>query len=80
VDEIVKSVPDAKVKYGVNGSDPRNYRVSFAKVKERLQFEPRFTVRDGIVELIDALRVGLYKDSVENKNKYGNYVINYKEQ
>jgi nucleoside-diphosphate-sugar epimerase len=80
VDEIVKSVPNVKVKYGVNGSDPRNYRVSFAKVKDRLRFEPQFTIRDGIAELIDALRVGLYKDSIEDKNKYGNYVINYKQQ
>jgi nucleoside-diphosphate-sugar epimerase len=78
VEAILKHIPNGKVKYGVNGSDPRNYRVSFAKVKERLQFEPKFTVQYGIEELINALNVGLYRDSMEDKNKYGNYIINYK--
>ena len=78
VDEIIKHVPQGKVKYGENGSDPRNYKVSFAKVKETLGFKPIFTVQDGIKELVDALKIGMYKDSLENKNKYGNYTINYK--
>jgi len=78
VDEIIKHVPQGKVKYGENGSDPRNYKVSFAKVKETLGFKPVFTVQDGIKELVDVLKIGMYKDSLENKNKYGNYTINYK--
>jgi nucleoside-diphosphate-sugar epimerase len=75
VDEILRHIPEGKVRYGENGSDPRNYRVSFAKVKERLGFEPEFTVKDGIKELIDSLKIGLFKDSIMEKNKYGNYVI-----
>jgi nucleoside-diphosphate-sugar epimerase len=77
VNEILKHIPAGKVKYGENGSDPRNYRVSFSKVKDKLGFEPKFTVQQGVEELINALRIGLYSDSLENKNKYGNYVINY---
>jgi nucleoside-diphosphate-sugar epimerase len=77
VNEILKHIPNGKVKYGENGSDPRNYRVSFSKVKDKLGFEPRFTVQQGVEELITALRIGLYSDSLDNKNKYGNYVINY---
>ncbi len=78
VDEILRLIPDGKVTYGVNGSDPRNYRVSFAKVKNTLGFEPQFSVQQGIKELIDALKIGLYKDSVTDKNRYGNYEVNYK--
>ncbi len=78
VDEILKNIPDGKIKYGQNGSDPRNYKVSFDKVKKRLGFEPEFTVQDGIKELVEALKIGLYSDSIENKNKYGNYTLNYK--
>ncbi len=77
VEEILKHVPEGKVKYGEKGTDPRNYKVSFAKVKETLGFKPEFTVQDGIKELVNALNLGLYKDSLSNKTKYGNYVINY---
>ena len=78
VDTIVKNIPDAKVKYGANGSDPRNYKVSFAKVNNVLNFTPTWTVEDGIKELINAFEIGLYADVSLNKNKYGNYQINYK--
>ena len=77
VDEILKLIPEGRVKYGENGSDPRNYRVSFLKVENQLGFKPQFTVRQGIRELIDALRIGIYKDSIVNKLIYGNYAINY---
>jgi len=77
VDEILKFIPDGNVRYGENGSDPRNYKVSFNKVKKVLGFEPQFTVTDGISELVNALQIGLYADSMKDKNKYGNYEINY---
>lgn len=76
VDEILKAIPDGKVVFGQNGSDPRNYKVSFDKVKTVLGFEPNFTVERGINELIDSLKNGFYSDALENPNKYGNYVIN----
>lgn len=77
VDTIKEYLPEAKIKYGENGSDPRNYKVSFKKAKEILGFEPKFTVKDGIEELIKAFELGVYNDSLENKNKYGNYIIKY---
>ena len=77
VEAIMKQLPKAKVKYGEKGTDPRNYKVSFKKVSERLNFEPRFGVTEGIKELIDALEMGLFKDSITNKDQYGNYKINY---
>ena len=76
VDEIMVHIPHAKIRFGENGNDPRNYRVSFEKVKHRLGFEPQFTVKDGIKELIDVLKQGFYSDSLEDKNMYGNFVIN----
>ena len=73
VDLILKYVNEGKVSYTDNGSDPRNYKVSFKKVKEKLDFEPQFTVEDGVKELIDAFSIGLYSDHDTNKTKYGNY-------
>ena len=78
VDIIKSNIPDAKVKYGTNGSDPRNYKVSFKKVKDILGFEPRYTINYGIEELIKAFDLGVYRDSLTNKANYGNYEINYK--
>jgi hypothetical protein len=78
VEEILKYVPNGKVKYGSSGSDPRNYKVSFSKVKNLLGFNPINTVQDGIIELIEAFKIGLYKDSIMSRNKYGNYEINQK--
>lgn len=77
IDTILGYLPEAKVKYTEHGSDPRNYKVSFAKVKNALGFEPQFTVQQGVDELISALKVGVYSDSREQKKRYGNYEIEY---
>ena len=77
VETILEYVPDGNVKYAENGSDPRDYRVSFEKVKKTLGFMPEYTVRDGIMELIHGLKNGIYSDSLDDKNRYGNYEINY---
>lgn len=78
LDCITEKVKDAKIVFNQNDSDPRNYRVNFAKVKEVLGFEPKYSVQMGVNELIDALELGLYSDSLEKKNNYGNYHLNYK--
>lgn len=77
VDEILKHVSNGKVVYNSDGSDPRNYKVSFKRVRESLGFEPKFTVEQGIQELVEALKIGAYSDSTTDKDKYGNYRINY---
>lgn len=75
VDDILKLIPSGKVRFRSKGSDPRNYKVSFSKINKMLGFSPRYTVRDGIKELIEALEIGIYSDSIRCRNKYGNYEI-----
>ncbi|MBT3305546.1 MAG: NAD(P)-dependent oxidoreductase [Alphaproteobacteria bacterium] len=77
VDAILEALPDSKVAYQEHGEDPRNYRVDFSKIRERLDFVPRFTVKDGIAELIEALKQGQFADYDDNRNFYGNYEIDY---
>lgn len=77
VDAILEQLSDAKVRYQEHGSDPRNYRVSFAKIKDLLLFEPRHTVPGGIRELIDAMKQGLFKDISAPKSFYGNWEVDY---
>ncbi|RAU23544.1 NAD-dependent epimerase/dehydratase [Paramagnetospirillum kuznetsovii] len=73
VDAILTQLPEAKVRYQEHGSDPRNYRVDFTKVKERLHFVPKWTVEDGVAELIDALKQGLYRDIAQPTSFHGNW-------
>ena len=76
VDEILQFLPDAKVKFQEHGNDPRNYRVSFNKVLKILNFEPTFTVEDGILELLDSINNRVFDHVEEHRNFYGNYEIN----
>ena len=55
--------------------DPRNYRVSFDKVRNTLGFKPNYEVEYGIKEIIQAFKINKYINS--DINAYGNYVINY---
>jgi len=75
VDFILKKVPNGKVKYQEHGSDPRNYKVNFNKVKSILCFEPKYTVQDGIDELVDAINNHIFDHVDENRNFHGNYEI-----
>ena len=68
---------DGKVHYQEHGSDPRNYRVSFEKVKSVLGFEPKYTIKDGVEELVNAINNHVFDHVDENRNFYGNYEINY---
>ena len=77
VDVILERIPGGKVKYNEHGSDPRNYRVSFEKVNNVLGFKPKYTIDDGISELIDAMNNHVFDYVDKNKNFHGNYEINY---
>jgi nucleoside-diphosphate-sugar epimerase len=61
VDEIRKQIPDAKVRYVARNEDPRDYRVSFEKIKRQLGFSITLRVPDGIREIIHCLRDGLIR-------------------
>lgn len=77
IDAIVKVLPHAKVRYQQHGSDPRNYRVSFRKVRERLGFEPAYTIEDGVNELLLAIRERIFEHADRRRNFHGNYEIEY---
>lgn len=77
VDAVVKKLPQSKVKYVEGGFDRRNYRVDFSKIKEKLYFEPKYTVEDGVIELIDALSLGFFADYKDRLNFYRNNELDY---
>lgn len=77
VDAALAEVPEGRVRFETRGADARNYRVSFKKIRERLGFEPRFAVADGIREVVAAARQGLFTDIDQPTSFYGNFEIVY---
>jgi nucleoside-diphosphate-sugar epimerase len=70
IDEIKKFIPDATITYVQKNEDPRDYRVSFEKIKSELGFNISKRVEDGIQEiklLLDS-RVLLNPDDVKYRN------------
>lgn len=75
LDLIGKHVKQARIEYRKGGFDPRNYRVSFDKLKEVLDFEPHINAEDSIIQIARAIENNLFSDVEERKNLYGNYEI-----
>ena len=48
--------------YVPRDEDPRDYRVSFARIREELGYVPSYGVSDGIEELIGALEERRFGD------------------
>ena len=53
---VAETVGGVEVRRKDEVTDPRDYRVSFAKIRTVLGFEPEFSVRDGIREVAAAVR------------------------
>src|SRR5262249_48757961 len=77
VDVVLSNLPKGKITYKELGSDPRNYRVDFRKVRENLYFEPAYDVPYGVTELVGALRAGFFADYSNRCNFYGNYELTH---
>lgn len=77
VEALLEKIPNCKIHYDQNDSDPRNYRVDFSKVKEHLNFEPMYDLNYGIDELLTEFGKGKYIDVSEDPKIYGNYELNY---
>jgi nucleoside-diphosphate-sugar epimerase len=63
VELIQQRVPDTKITYVKQVSDPRDYKVRFAKIRSVLGFDLEHTVESGIDEILGALRDGVIADT-----------------
>jgi nucleoside-diphosphate-sugar epimerase len=59
---IHRMVPSARLVDLGPDRDRRNYRVSFAKVRDRLDFAPGWSLQQGVKQVIAAIRSGEVKD------------------
>ena len=62
VDKIREHVSGGRVRYVTRSDDPRDYKVSFEKIRNDLGFETSMTVSDGIAELVRDLDAGSFGD------------------
>lgn len=71
---VKEIIPDVKIKTINNTDDKRSYRVDFTKIKKKLGFKPKKTIKDGIVEIKNAI-----KDrkiiNLEKKEYYNHLVV-----
>ena len=62
VEKIREHVTAGEVRYVSRSDDPRDYKVSFEKIRTRLGFETTLTVPDGIAEVVRDLEAGSFGD------------------
>ncbi len=59
---IQRLVPSARIVHHDENADRRNYWVSFNKIRDVLGFRPEWTVEQGVLQVIDAIRSGKIDD------------------
>ncbi len=69
VQEIGRQIDRGKVSYVKRDEDPRDYKVSFDKIRAELGFETLMTVPDGIAEVIAALDAEAFGDPFDPRYK-----------
>jgi len=69
VEEIEKQTPRGTVSYVRRDEDPRDYKVSFDKIKAELGFETLMTVPDGIGEILASLDAESFGDPFASRYK-----------
>lgn len=80
-DDIVKLVrrrmPEVEVEYKdlTFGGDMRDITVSFAKIKNVLEFDTTLDVDDGIRELLFALKTGIIRNPTDEKYRNAQFIV-----
>ncbi|HYM54096.1 MAG TPA: SDR family oxidoreductase [Solirubrobacteraceae bacterium] len=69
VEEIERQLDRGSVSYVHREEDPRDYKVSFEKIRSQLGFETLMTVPDGIAEVIAALEAEAFGDPYDSRYK-----------
>jgi nucleoside-diphosphate-sugar epimerase len=64
-----------KLSFHEGGVDPRNYRVSFDKIQDRLGFESAFRVPVSVGSLVGAIQAGAFPDVDEREQFYSSHTL-----
>jgi len=77
VNLLQKHLPDARVRFQEARVDPRNYRVCFDKIADRLCFTASRLLPGSVAELVDSIRAGRFSDFKDRRIFYGNYSVRW---
>ena len=69
VQSIVGEIKEVRVKH-VPTNDPRSYHISSQKIGKHLDFYPRYTIEDAVVDLVDAFKADKLPHSLEDKRYF----------
>ncbi len=74
---VIKRLPETFVHYKdlTFGGDMRDIRVSFEKVRRDLGFQARFTVDDGVREVLHALQTGLVRNPQDERYRNATFIV-----
>jgi nucleoside-diphosphate-sugar epimerase len=74
---VIKRLPETFVQYKdlTFGGDMRDIRVSFEKVHRELGFQARFTVDDGVREILHALQTGLIRNPQDERYRNATFIV-----
>ena len=75
VEQIFKFIPGNKVTFTDKSKDPRNYKVNFSKIYKILNFKIKYSVDDGIDEMINFFKKNEKILNMFNHLKFGNNII-----
>lgn len=67
VEMIRPYAPDAVIEFVFKAEDPRDYRVSFARITDQLGFKTTRTVADGIAEIVRLVRENVIDNFADQK-------------
>jgi nucleoside-diphosphate-sugar epimerase len=74
ISELLKQLPEGKVKYVHQENDPRDYRVDFSRISNLLGFKVSRTVPEGIQEILSGIKAGIIDNP--DDQKYYNVRLN----
>ncbi len=77
VELILKRLPETDIIYKdlTFGGDMRDIAVSFDKIEQELGFQAKYTVDDGIRELLSALQTGLIRDPKNSSYRNAQFIV-----
>lgn len=61
-EELLKLIPTAKIKYVKKNEDPRDYKVSFEKIRDRLGFKTTKNLSEGIYQVNKVIVEGILNE------------------
>jgi nucleoside-diphosphate-sugar epimerase len=67
VELIRERLPEADVRFVQRDEDPRDYRVSFERIRSELGFDPLMRVRDGVAEVLVGLEERRFDDPFDRR-------------